>query len=151
MLFRSPVKGGDVLYIAAAATSQTYHITLYGANKVAITNVNTPYFVQYSDLGDGKAVLAYTMPHDVEYVRVVVSTPVYDAGKQLVTLNQPFTPEGYNNYFNPPVETEPETTAAPETTEPPAASETGDTAIIFAAIATISLVGVAVIAKREEN
>ena len=145
-----PVKGGDVLYIAAAATSQTYHITLYGANKVAITNVNTPYFVQYSDLGDGKAVLAYTMPHDVEYVRVVVSTPVYDAGKQLVTLNQPFDAEGYNNYFNPPAETEPETTA-PETTEPVAPPTTGDSTIIFAAIAVISLCGVAVLSKRKEN
>ena len=142
-----PVKGGDVLYIAAAATSQTYHITLYGANKVALTNVNTPYFVQYSDLGDGKAVLAYTMPHDVEYVRVVITTPVYDAGMQLATINQPFTAEGYNNYFNPPETTEP----APETTEPVAPPVTGDSALVFAAIAVISVVGVAAVAKRRED
>ena len=140
-----PVKGGDVLYIAAAATSQTYQITMYGADKAAITNVNTPYFVQYDDLGDGKAVLAYTMPHDIAYVRVVISTPVYDAGKQLVTLNQPFDAEGYNNYFNPPVETE------PPVTEPADPVPTGDSALIFAAIAIISLCGVATIAKRREN
>lgn len=149
-----PVKGGDVLYIGAAATSQTYHITVYGADKTAITNVNTPYFVEYDDLGDGKAVLAYTMPHDVSYVRVVIATAVYDEGKQLATINQPFDAEGYNNFFNPPETTEPapETTEpAPETTEPPVSSETGDTAFLFAAIAMISLVGVAVIAKRREN
>ncbi|MBQ2242071.1 MAG: hypothetical protein II319_08025 [Clostridia bacterium] len=140
-----PVKGGDVLYIAAAATSQTYQITMYGAEKKAITNVNTPYFVQYADLGDGKAVLAYSMPHDIEYVRVVISTPVYDAGKQLVTLNQPFDAEGYNNYFNPPAETE------PETTKPAEPVPTGDSSLVFAAIAIISLVGVATIAKRREN
>ena len=142
-----PVKGGDVLYIAAAATSQTYHITMYGADKAAITNVNTPYFVQYDDLGDGKAVLAYTMPHDIAYVRVVISTPVYDAGKQLVTLNQAFDAEGYNNFFNPPAETEP----APETTKPAEPVPTGDSSLVFAAIAIISLVGVATIAKRREN
>ena len=142
-----PVKGGDVLYIGAAVTSQTYHITLYGANKVAITNVNTPYFVQYDDMGDGKAVLAYTMPHDVEYVRVVITTPVYDAGMQLATVNQPFTAEGYNNYFNPPETTEP----APETTEPATPPTTGDSSLVFVAIAAIALVGVAVVAKRKEN
>lgn len=149
-----PVKGGDVLYIGGAVTSQTYHITMYGADKTAITNVNTPYFVQYDDLGDGKAILAYTMPHDVEYVRVVVSTALYDAAKQLVTVNQPFDAEGYNNYFNPPETTEPapETTEpAPETTEPVVGPTTGDSALVFAAIAIISLIGVAVVAKRREN
>ena len=137
-----PVKGGDVLYIGAAATSQTYHITLYGADKNAITNVNTPYFVQYDDLGDGKAVLAYTMPHDAEYVRVVISTAVYDEGKQLATINQPFDAEGYNNYFNPP---------APETTEPETPPTTGDSTLVFAVIAVISVFGVAIVAKRREN
>ena len=147
-----PVKGGDVLYIGGAATGQTYQITMYGADKTAITNVNTPYFVQYADLGDGKAVLAYSMPHDIAYVRVVISTPVYDAGKQLVTVNQPFDAEGYNNYFNPPVETEPETTEpAPETTEPATPPTTGDSAIIFAMISVIAIAGVAVVAKRREN
>ena len=143
-----PVNGGDMLYIAAAATGQTYQITMYGADKTAITNVNTPYFVQYDDLGDGKAVLAYSMPHDIAYVRVVISTAVYDEGKQLVTVNQPFTAEGYNNYFNPPVETEPETTV-PETTAPEV-PKTGDSSLIFAAIAIISLAGVAIVAKRRE-
>ncbi len=57
-----------------------------------------------------------------------------------------------------PEVTEPETTPAPETTEPapettaPSESEpTGDSALIFAAIAIISLLGVAVVAKRREN
>lgn len=64
-----------------------------------------------------------------------------------------------------PEVTEPETTPAPETTEPaPETTEsapettapsesgpTGDSALIFVAIAIISLVGVAVVAKRREN
>ena len=57
-----------------------------------------------------------------------------------------------------PEVTEPETTPAPETTEPapettaPSEAEpTGDSALIFAAIAIISLIGVAVVAKRREN
>ena len=43
------------------------------------------------------------------------------------------------------------TAAAPETTEPPVSGETGDTAVIFAAIAIIALAGVAVVAKKKEN
>ena len=44
-----------------------------------------------------------------------------------------------------------ETTAAPETTEPPVSGETGDSFVVFAAIAAISVLGVAVVAKRREN
>ncbi len=57
-----------------------------------------------------------------------------------------------------PEVTEPETTPAPETTEPapettaPSEAEpTGDSALVFVAIAIISLCGVAVVAKRREN
>ena len=49
-----------------------------------------------------------------------------------------------------PVETEPETTV-PETTEPATPPTTGDSALVFAAIAVIALAGVAVVAKRKEN
>lgn len=46
----------------------------------------------------------------------------------------------------------PETTVpAPETTEPPVAGNTGDSALIFAVIAIVSIAGVAVVAKRREN
>lgn len=137
-----PVKGGDVLYFGAAVKSQGYQITLYGADKKGITNVKIPYMVEYADLGDGLAIYAYSMPHDVAYVRVVAATSVYDAGQQLATINQPFTAEGYNNFFNPPETTEP----APVDPVP-----TGDSSLIFAAIAIISLCGVAVVAKRREN
>ena len=49
------------------------------------------------------------------------------------------------NYV-PPVET-----TAPETTEPAESGKTGDSSLIFAAIAVIALAGVAVVAKRKEN
>jgi hypothetical protein len=53
--------------------------------------------------------------------------------------------------FGNPVK-EPETTEpAPETTEPPVSGETGDSFVVFAAIAAISVLGVAVVAKRREN
>ena len=46
----------------------------------------------------------------------------------------------------------PETTIpAPETTEPPVAGNTGDSALIFAVIAIVSVIGVAAVAKRREN
>ncbi len=50
------------------------------------------------------------------------------------------------NYV-PPVETEP----APETTEPATPPTTGDSTLIFAVIAAISVLGVAVVAKRRED
>ena len=46
----------------------------------------------------------------------------------------------------------PETTEpAPETTEPGSSSDTGDSFAIFAVIAAVSVLGVAVVAKRREN
>ena len=44
-----------------------------------------------------------------------------------------------------PVETE------PEVTDPVAPTPTGDSALIFAVIAAISVIGVAVVAKKREN
>jgi hypothetical protein len=48
-----------------------------------------------------------------------------------------------------PETTEPETTE-PETTEPGSSSDTGDSALIFAIIAVISVAGVALVARRRE-
>jgi len=155
------VKEGDVLYVAAAASSQSYQLVAYDADKKPTTQVNYKFMVNLGNIDDTHVIYAYRMRPGTAYIRFVAPTDIYDAGKQLVTLNQPFTPEGYNNYFNPPETTEPapettepapETTEpAPETTEPVTPPTTGDSALVFAAIAIISLVGVAVIAKRREN
>ncbi len=51
------------------------------------------------------------------------------------------------NYV-PPVET---TEPAPETTEPPVSGDTGDSFVVFAIIAAVSVIGVAVVAKKREN
>ena len=40
---------------------------------------------------------------------------------------------------------------APETTEPGTSTPTGDSAIVFAAIAAVAVLGVAVVAKKREN
>ena len=60
----------------------------------------------------------------------------------------------YGNPVKEPETTEPapETTEpAPETTEPGTSTETGDSFVTFAAIAAISVLGVAVVAKKREN
>ncbi len=92
---------------------------------------------------------------------------VYDFGDQTITVND--AAKGYiDTYFTgdfaemlkgPASETTaPEITEAPETTEPaPEVTDpadpvpTGDSALIFAVIAVISVLGVAVVAKRREN
>ncbi len=79
-----------------------------------------------------------------------VLTPAED-GSNTVLKNADGT---FGNPVKEPETTEPapETTEpAPETTEPGSSTETGDSALIFAVIAIISLVGVAVVAKRREN
>lgn len=149
-----PVVEGDVIYFAAANMEQNYQLVAYDENKAPTTHVNKGYMVLVDKIDDTYGIYAYRMRPGTAYIRFVAPTAVYTEGKQLVTINQPFTAEGYNNFFNPPATTEPapETTVpAPETTEPPVSGDTGDTALVFAAIAIISLVGVAVVAKRREN
>ena len=79
-------------------------------------------------------------------------------GSNSIVLNADGT---YGNPVKEPETTEPapettepapETTEpAPETTEPVTPPATGDSFVIFAVIAVISVLGVAVIAKRREN
>ena len=140
-----PVKEGDILYFGGAVLSQTYQLVLLDADGKGTTTVNKSYMVEYANFGDGNGIYAYKMRPGTAYVRIVANKNVYDANKQLATINQPFTAEGYNNFFNPPAETE------PETTEPVAPPTTGDSSLVIIAIAAISVIGVAVIAKRREN
>ncbi len=140
-----PVKEGDVIYFGAAASAQSYQLVLYDADKKPTSHVNYKYMVNVGSIDDTHVIYSYRMRPDTAYVRFVAPTDVYTAGKQLVTINQPFNVEGYNNFFNPPAVTE------PEVTEPVTPPTTGDSALVFAAIAVISLCGVAAIAKRKEN
>ncbi len=147
------VKEGDVIYFAAAAEAQNYQLVVYEEGKTAPGHVTFNYMVRVDTIDDTHCIYAYRMRPGTAYVRFVAPKDVYEAGKQLVTINQPFNAEGYNNFFNPPETTEAPvvTEPAPETTEPVVGPTTGDSALVFAAIAMISLVGVAVIAKRREN
>lgn len=65
--------------------------------------------------------------------------------KVLVTEPEVVEPE-----VTEPEVTEPEVTE-PEVTEPDSSTDTGDSAIIFAVVAAVSILGVAFIAKRREN
>ncbi len=147
-----PVNEGDMIYYGANLMSQTHQLVLYDADKKVTTNVNTNYTVFVGAIDDTYGIYAYKLRPGTAYVRIVADAKAYNEGKVLATLNQPISVEGYNNYFNPPETTEPAPeTTAPETTEPGSSTPTGDSALLFAAIAMISLVGVAVIAKRREN
>ncbi len=143
------VKEGDMIYYGAnliPGGSNLHQLVLYDADKKATTNVNTDYTVFVGAIDDTYGIFAYKLRPGTAYVRIVADAKAYNEGKVLVTINQPFDVDGYNNYLNPPAETEP----APETTQP-APVPTGDSSLVFAAIAIISLVGVATVAKRREN
>ena len=122
-----------------------HQLALYDADKKGTTNVNSDYTIFIGAIDDAYGIFAYMLRPGTEYVRIVAETKIYNEGKYLATFDQPFDVEGYNNYFNPPAETE------PPVTEPADPVPTGDSALIFAAIAIISLCGVATIAKRREN
>ncbi len=64
-----------------------------------------------------------------------------------VTEPEVTEPEVTEPVVTEPVVTEP----TPDTTEPGSSSETGDSFVIFAVIAAISVLGVAVVAKKREN
>ena len=49
------------------------------------------------------------------------------------------------------IPTEATTATEPAATEPPVSGETGDSFVVFAAIAVVAVIGVAVVAKRREN
>lgn len=140
-----PVKEGDMIYFGANLMSQSHQLVMYDADKKATTNVNYNYTVFVGAIDDTYGIYAYKARPGSAYVRVVADAKAYNEGKVLVTFNQPFSVEGYNNYLNPPAETE------PETTKPAEPVPTGDSSLVFAAIAIISLIGVTTVAKRREN
>ena len=108
-----PVKEGDFIYIAAAAASQGYHMTLYDANKKATTNVNKNHMVWYEDLGRGYMIYSYRMRPGTAYVRVVAASGVYNDGIELVTINQPFSGEQYRKLFNITISDKPQNPDSP--------------------------------------
>ena len=108
-----PVKEGDFIYIAAAAASQGYHMTLYDANKKATTNVNKNHMVWYEDLGRGYMIYSYRMRPGTAYVRVVAAAGVYNDGIELVTINQPFSGEQYRKLFNITISDKPQNPDSP--------------------------------------
>ncbi len=95
-----PVQEGDVLYIAAAALDQGYHLALQDKNGNGTTTVKIDYMVQYQEIGNGFGILAYRMRPGTASVRIVAATGVYDDGIVLATINQPFDAATYMKMFN---------------------------------------------------
>jgi len=99
-------------------------------------------------LSEGKLTLKFLA---VESEQPVVTEPVAPE----TTEPAPETTEPAPETTEPAPETTepaPETTEpAPETTEPGSSTETGDSFVIFAAIALVSIAAVAVVAKKREN
>lgn len=75
--------------------------------------------------------------------------PLALASLDIVVKEAPETTEAPDTTATP--ETAAPETTVPETTEPESSSDTGDSFVIFAAIAVVSILGVAIIAKRREN
>ena len=105
------VQRGDVVYFAAAAQSQGYHLSLADETGKGTTNVKAPYMVLYEDLGKDYAIYAYRMRPGTGKVTVVIGTGVYDDGIALATINQPFTGDKYREMFNINVNVEPDKTS----------------------------------------
>ena len=95
-----PVNEGDVIYLAAADLGQGYHLVLLDKNGNGTTTVKLDYMIQYDMIGNGFGVLAFRMRPGTAYVRIIVSTGVYDDGIQLATINQPFTAADYMKMYN---------------------------------------------------
>ena len=149
-----PVNEGDVIYFAGCALDQGYQLVTYDASGAPSEEATTLNYVsRFVDFGDGYGICAYKVRPGTAGVRIVAPAATYDAGKVFVTVNQPLSLDSYNALMNPaPETTAPETTeAAPETTEPIAPPTTGDSAIVFAVISVIAIVGVAAVSKRKDN
>ena len=130
----------------------TMRVEMYGYKATVYYLNTTGEWINYNEFDmretqkyDGSA--TYTAPDGLQ---IAVGFYVYNKGmsaeykdiniyKGLLLTD----PEGKLD----PVITEP----APETTEPAESGKTGDSSLIFAAIAVIALAGVAVVAKRKEN
>ncbi len=95
-----PVNEGDVLYLAAADLGQGYHLVLLDKNGNGTTTVKLDYMIQYDMIGNGFGVLAFRMRPGTAYVRIIVSTGVYDDGIAFATINQPFTAADYMKMYN---------------------------------------------------
>ena len=117
-----PVNEGDIIYFAGCALDQTYQLVTYDASGAPAEEATTLNYVsRYVDLGDGYGICAYKARPGTAGVRIVAPAATYEAGKVLVTVNQPITLDAYNAFLSTIPETEPipETTAVPETTPAP--------------------------------
>ena len=122
-----PVNEGDIIYFAGCALDQTYQRVTYDASGAPAEEATTLNYVsRYVDLGDGYGICAYKARPGTAGVRIVAPAATYEAGKVLVTVNQPITLDAYNAFLSTIPETEPipETTPAPETTAAPAPETT---------------------------
>ena len=100
-------------------------------------------------LASGEAIYAINQAagKDVFFMTAGTFAPTLEAaedGSNAIVKNADGT---YGNPVKEPETTEP----APETTEPVTPPTTGDSSMIFAVIAVISVLGVAIIAKKREN
>ena len=163
-----PVNEGDVIYFAGCALDQGYQLVAYDASGAAVEEATTLNYVsRFVDFGDGYGICAYKVRPGTAGVRIVAPAATYEEGKVFVTVNQPLSLESYNALMNPaPETTAPETTepapettepapettvAAPETTEPAQGPTTGDSALVIFVLAVISVISVAIVAKKREN
>lgn len=92
-----PVESGDVLYFAAAYRPQKIHVTLQNAAKESFLSIQAKDLTLVEELGNDYAIFSFTIPEGASFACVILSSAVYNAGNQLVTLNQPFDGTAYRS------------------------------------------------------
>ena len=99
-------------------------------------------------LTSGAAVYAFNQAAGKDVIYMAINGT--DFAPTLVASEENVVVKNADGTYGNPVK-EVETEPAPETTEPKESGATGDSFVVFAAIAAISVLGVAVVAKRREN
>ncbi len=93
------VSAGDVLTFGAAVSDQGWHIVVYNSAKAPIAEGTIHNGVsKIADLGNNTSIMQYTVPASGAYLRFVADARYMN--QYLVTKNDPFTAEEYNQFFH---------------------------------------------------
>ncbi|MBR6548634.1 MAG: hypothetical protein IKT68_03730, partial [Clostridia bacterium] len=93
------VSAGDVITFGAAVSTQGWHLVVYNSSKSPIADGKLSTGVtQIATLDDTTSIMKYTIPSGGAYVRMVADARYLN--KYLVTKNDPFTAEEYDQFFH---------------------------------------------------
>ena len=109
------VDPGDVVEFGAAVTYQGWHLVQFDYNQNPIGEVTTATGLEILEaIDDVTALMTYTVPDGVGYVRLVCDAHCMTT--YIVTVNEPFTTKEFAAYFG--LSLAPKETVAPKTDSP---------------------------------